>query len=55
MEVILRLLVKHLNGWSYKETAERVANLFAQEQATADPGVRQPIFDQIMNFHFQNR
>ena len=30
--------------WSYKEKAERVAMLFAQEQAMADPGVRQPIF-----------
>ena len=33
--------------WSYKEKAERVAMLFAQEQAMADPGVRQPIFMQI--------
>ena len=48
MAVILRLLlVKHLNGWSYKETAERVANLFAQEQVTVDPGVQQQIFVQI--------
>ena len=47
VEVSLRLLVKHLNGWSYKETAERVAKPFAQEQATADPGVRQHIFIQI--------
>jgi hypothetical protein len=30
--------------WSYEEKAERVARLFALEQAMADPGVRQPIF-----------
>ncbi len=45
--MILRLLVKHLYGWSYKETAVRVAKLFVQEQATADAGVRQQIFKQI--------
>ena len=33
--------------WSYEEKAERVARLFAQEQAMADPGVRRPIFMQI--------
>ena len=51
--MILRLLVKHLNGWSYKETAERVANVFAQEQATTDPGLWQPIYIQIHRIYLR--